>query len=90
MSTLARRIERLEASIGLAVSPEVRALAERMAAEDGDLYTADELLTEVRETMQAIGPPYTLERYAAHVAAELGCTVAELMADAARLAERYP
>jgi hypothetical protein len=86
----AARLERLEAAIIPAISHDVRALAERMAAEDGDLYTADELLAEVEATMRAIGWPYTTERLAQHYAAETGCTVAELMADAARLAERYP
>jgi hypothetical protein len=66
----------------------VRALAERMAAEDGDLYTVDELLAEVEATMRTIGPPNTTERLARHYAAESGCTAAELTADAGRLAER--
>jgi hypothetical protein len=50
-----RRLVRLEATIRPHITPEIRALAERMAAADGDLYTADELLAEVEATMQAIG-----------------------------------
>jgi hypothetical protein len=87
-SSASRRLDRLEASLGPAVSPDVCALVERIAAEDGDLYTADELLAEVEATMRAIGPPSTTERLARPFVAPCGCSVAELMADAARLAER--
>jgi hypothetical protein len=89
-SSAHRRLDRLEAAIISAITPEVRALAARMAAEDGDLYTADELLAEVEATMRSIGPPYTTERIARHYAAATGCTVADLMADAARRDRRLP
>ena len=84
-----RRLASLEARMPPVITPEIRALAERMAAEEGDRFTADELLAGVVETWRAIGPPYTTERMARHAAAATGGTVDELMADAARLSERH-
>jgi hypothetical protein len=90
MSALARRLERLEAQyLGSAVlTPEALASMTHMAIADG--LEPDELITEARAVMETIGPPLTMERVTRYYAAETGCTVAELMADAARLAERYP
>jgi hypothetical protein len=82
------RLERLERVYQGSGSDEVRRLVERIEAEEG--FAPGELLAEVERVMAEIGPPLTMERVTRYYAAETGCTVAELMADAARLAERYP
>lgn len=74
-----RRLRTLERAIPPVVTPEARALAERLAAEDG-CYTADELIAEVQATLQAVGQPYTTERIVRYVSRRDGIPVEELYA----------
>jgi antitoxin component of RelBE/YafQ-DinJ toxin-antitoxin module len=75
---LARRIAALEANVRLVWTPDVRALVERVAIEEG--IPAEKLITGVEELMRAVGPPYTVERMARHIAQTDGIPVEELLA----------
>lgn len=75
-----RRIRALERIIPPAFSPEIRALAERLAVEDGRIYTADELLAETQGIIRAIGEPFTAARAVAWLAKEDGIPEADLWA----------
>jgi hypothetical protein len=68
------------------LTPEALASMTRMAVAAG--LDPEELISEVRAVMEAIGPPLTMERVARYYAAERGCTVAEIMAEAVQLCER--
>ena len=90
MSARARRLAALEARLLPGITPEVRALAERLAAAlDGDRYTADEMLVEVVAVYRAIGEPFTVARYAAYVARRDGVAMESVLAEARALAARY-
>jgi hypothetical protein len=87
MSAIARRLDRLEARLGLMWTPETYALAERIAADEG--IPAAELVASVEETMRAIGPPYTVARFAAYIAQRDGISVDDLLAAVNRSIENY-
>lgn len=75
-----KRLQALEQHYPPAISPEIRACAERLAAEAG--VSADELIAEAKRLMQAARPPYSLERVAAMIAGETGRTIADVLAEA--------
>lgn len=79
MTISKQRIKALEANLVSEVTPEVREFAERIAAEED--ISADELIENVKETLRAIGPPHTVERYAAHVEKTEGIPADELLAN---------
>lgn len=76
----ARRLAILEHTITPAIPPEVHVYAEELAAADGHIYTAGELIDEVQSTLRAIGPPYTIDRMVRYMAHRDGIPEAELRA----------
>lgn len=75
-----KRLRALEQNYPPVISPEIRACAERLAAEAG--VGTDELIAEAVLLMYAAGPPYSVERFAAMIAGETGRTGAGMLAEA--------
>ncbi|MGI8403219.1 MAG: hypothetical protein ACR2OE_00360 [Thermomicrobiales bacterium] len=73
-------IQALEHSYSATISPEIRACAERLAAEEG--IQADELIAEAEWLMVTAGPPYNVERVAAMTAGERGTSMADVLSEA--------
>jgi cytidine deaminase len=78
-----KRIQALEQRYSPAISPEVRACAERFAVEAG--VSADELIAGAERLMTAARPPYSVEQVATMIAGETGRTGAEVLAEARAL-----
>lgn len=72
-----KRLQALEQHYPPAISPEIRACAERLAAEEG--IQADELIAEAERLMVAAGPPYNVERVATMIAGERGTSMADVL-----------
>lgn len=78
MSAFARRLDRVDMTIGTVWTSKARALAERIARDEG--IPAHEFMASIDELIRAVGPPYTVERIAAYVEKTDGIPADELLA----------
>lgn len=79
-SNYGKRLQALEQNYPPVISPEIRACAERLAAEAG--VSTDELIDEAELLIYAAGPPYSVERVKAMIAEGMYRSGAGMLAEA--------